>query len=139
MRPGGRQKYDAATAAGPPLRAGRLLTFFVRPPAAPRTQKETLQETVDHALSAPHPCAATRVHRTMLAQPHDVIHSFIHSFHSIPFHSIPFHFISFHFISFHFISFHFNSFQFISIHFNSFQFISFNSFNSFNSFMSFVQ
>ena len=56
MRPGGRQKYGAATAGGPPLRAGRLLTFFVRPSAAPRTQKkETPQETVAHALTAPHP------------------------------------------------------------------------------------
>ena len=56
VRPGGRQKYGAATAGGPPLRAGRLLTFFVRPSAAPRTQKkETPQETVAHALTAPHP------------------------------------------------------------------------------------
>ena len=98
-----------------------------------------------HALH--HILCSTHVHRAQV-QPHDVSHSFIHSFHSIPFHSIPFHsipfhsipfhsipfhfipfhfihFISFHFISFHFISFHFISFHFISFHFISFHFISF--------------
>ena len=50
VRPGGRQKSGAATAGVHALRAGRLLTFFVIPPAAPRHKKETQDETVDHAL-----------------------------------------------------------------------------------------
>ena len=39
VRPGGRQKSGAATAGVHALGAGRLLTFFVIPPAAPQTQK----------------------------------------------------------------------------------------------------
>ena len=72
VRPGGRQKSGAATAGVHALRAGRLLTFFVIPPAAPQTQKKRhkTRRLITHCTTS---CADTREHRSTLAQPHVVI------------------------------------------------------------------